>query len=180
MFVNDNKMTRTLIQSIINQYDFNLAYAKELVKDVSETQMCVQPAKGLVNHPAFTLGHLVTGSALTVKYLGSTFEIPEGWEALFLRKGPGDPRYPETDQSLFPSKEELLSELEKQHNKVKTLLLNTDQATLLTEKKWRYSNFMPLLIDCVNFMCTTHEAMHLGQLAAWRRAMDLTSVLKKL
>ena len=180
MFINDFKMMTILIQSIINQYDFNLAYAKELVSDVNEDQLCLVPADGLVNHPAFTLGHLVTGSALLAKYLGSTFEIPDGWEALFLRKGPGDPRYPEPNPDLYPRKEALIRELDKQHKKVKNLLLNTDQATLLSDNKWRYSNYMPRLIDCVNFMCTTHEAMHLGQLAAWRRAMNFDSALKKL
>jgi len=180
MFINDNRMTSILIQSIINQYDFNLAYAKELVKDVSDIQLCFQPVKGLVNHPAFTLGHLVTGSALTAKYLGGEYEIPDDWETLFLRKGPGDPRYPETDASLYPKKMELISELEKQHNKVKTLLSKIDHSKLLADKKWRYSNMMPKLIDCINFMCITHEAMHLGQLAAWRRAMDLEGVLKNL
>jgi len=173
-------MTATLIKSIINQYDFNLAYAKVLVEDVPDSLMCIQPAKGLVNHPAFTIGHLVTGSALTAKYLGGEYKIPDGWEELFLRKGPGDPRYPEIDSVLYPNKEALISELENQHNKVKALLLKADQKTLLNGHKWRYSNFMPQLIDCVNFMCTTHEAMHLGQLAAWRRAMDLDATLQKL
>lgn len=70
------------------------------MRDVPDTKMCVQPSAGLVNHPAFTLGHLATGSALIAKYLGSTFEIPDGWDALFLRKGPGDPRYRETDATL--------------------------------------------------------------------------------
>ena len=180
MFINDNQMNSILIQTISKQYDFNLTYAKELVKDVAEDQMCEQPAKGLVNHPAFTLGHLVTGSALVAKYLGATFEIPDGWDVLFLRKGPGDPRYPEKDPKLYPNKEELILELENQHNKVIALLSKTDQSILLAPKKWRYSNHMPQLIDCINFMCTTHEAMHLGQLAAWRRAMDLDATLQKL
>ena len=171
---------KLLIQSILNQYEFNLAYAEELVKDLSNKQMCVQPEKGLVNHPAFTLGHLVTGSALTAKYLGATFEIPEGWEELFLRKGPGDPRLPEKDISLYPKKDLLIEELKKQHDKVKKSLHAMGAKALSAEKKWRYSAFMPRLIDCIHFMCVTHEAMHLGQLAAWRRAMDLDSALKKL
>ena len=177
---NQRKKMDLTIQSIINQYDFNLAYAKELTKDLSEEQMYIRPSKGLENHPAFTIGHLVSGSALTAKYLGGTFEIPDGWKDLFLRKGPGDPRLPETDHRLYPKKDTLLKELEHQHNKVKKLLRKIDHDTLLAEKQWRYSNYMPLLIDCIQFMCTTHEAMHLGQLAAWRRAMELDSALKKL
>ena len=173
-------MLSNTVQSIIHQYDFNLAYTEELVKDVSDAQICIQPAIGLVNHPAFTIGHLITGSALTAKYLGAAFEIPEGWEDLFLRKGPGDPRLPEKDSSLYPKKAELIRELKHQHEKVKKLLSATSHDILLAEKKWRYSNFMPKLIDCIHFMCVTHEAMHLGQLAAWRRALNMDSALKKL
>ncbi len=173
-------MLDALIQSIIHQYDFNLAYAAALVNDLSQEELCFLPSKGLENHPAFTLGHLVTGSALTTKYLGGTYEIPEGWETLFLRKGPGDPRLPEINPNLYPAKETLLSELSNQHQKVKSLLLKIDHEALLADKKWRYSAYFPRLIDCIHFMCVTHEAMHLGQLAAWRRAMNLDSALKKL
>ena len=173
-------MLSNTIQSILGQYDFNLAYAKELIKDVSDDQMCLQSGKGLVNHPAFTLGHLVTGSALTAKYLGESYKIPDRWEELFLRNGPGDPRLPEKNIDLYPKKEDLIEELSHQHEKVKKALKEADENFLLTEKKWRYSNFMPKLIDCVHFMCVTHEAMHLGQLAAWRRAFDMESALKRL
>lgn len=165
---------------IIRQYDSNLLYAYALVKDVTEEQMTVVPAKGLVNHPAWTLGHLVSGSAGLAEDFGSPFEMPEGWADLFLLKGPGDPRYPNPDKSLYPSKQELLDELTRQHNKVKNLLNNISEAALNENIKWRFSDQMPTLLDLVTFMCTTHEAMHLGQLAAWRRAMDLPLALATL
>ncbi|MCP4440837.1 MAG: DinB family protein [Aureispira sp.] len=170
-----------MITSICHQLDFNMAYVQELVKDVVPKEMTFCPAKGLENHPAFTLGHLVSGAALTVKYLGGIFELPEGWESLFLRNGPGDPRFPEKDVTKYPSKKELLVELEQQHQKIKELLHNTDIERLEKEaKEWRFYKFMPNLLDCTVFMCINHEAMHLGQLAAWRRAMGKTSALGAL
>ena len=165
---------------IINQYDFNLIYAKKLVEDLTDLQMTITPFPGFENHPAFTLGHLVTGSAMMADDLGGTFLIPEGWADLFLRKGPGDPRLPSPDYKLYPPKKNLIDELERQHEKVKTLLLSIDEKKLSEKIKWRFNNYMPTVLDLAIFMCINHEAMHLGQLAAWRRAMKLKSALAEI
>jgi hypothetical protein len=57
------------IPSIIAQYDFNFQWAKKLVEDVNDNQMTASPFPGFENHPAFTLGHLVTGSAMMAEDL---------------------------------------------------------------------------------------------------------------
>ncbi|MBI2969029.1 MAG: DinB family protein [Bacteroidetes bacterium] len=168
------------IETIIKQYDFNFKYARALVQDLSDNQMTTTPADGLENHPAFTLGHLIAGSAGLAEDLRAKFEMPDNWADLFLRKGPGDPRKPDLDKSKYPSKILLLKELENQHNKVKQLLTRVNQTDLNKNFKWRFSNYMPTLLDLIIFMCINHEAMHLGQLAAWRRAMGLTSALAAL
>jgi hypothetical protein len=173
-------MIDSILKTIINQYDFNLDYAKILVEDLSDNQMTVIPSNGLVNHPAFTIGHLVSGSALLAEDLGAKFEMPDNWADLFLRKGPGDPRKPDIDKSRYPSKQLLINELEHQHNKVKDLLENVDQNKLNENIKWRFDSYMPTLLDIITFMCINHEAMHLGQLAAWRRALNLSSGLGNL
>lgn len=165
---------------IINAYDFNLLYAKQLVSDLNQEQMTTSPSSGLENHPAFTIGHLVTGSALTYKYLGGEYEVKEGWDKLFRRNGPGDPTLPESDLILYPSKKELLEELETKHNLVKDKILKIKESELSKNVDWRYKNHLPKLKDLLNFMCVTHESMHLGQLAGWRRAMGLDSALAKL
>ena len=165
------------IDNIIKQYNFNLEYAKALVHDLTEEQMAIVPAPGLDNHPAFTLGHLVSGSADLAHDLGEDFEMPSGWAELFVRQGPGDPTKPNLDSKKYPSKKELLTELENQHNKVIRLLLSLEETRLNEPLKWRFANFMPTLGDVILFMCVNHEAMHLGQLAAWRRSMGLKSGL---
>jgi len=166
-----------MLQHIIHQYDFNLAFAEELVKDLAEEQMTIVPGPGLVSHPAFTLGHLVSGSAMMAEDLGGTFDMPEGWKELFLRKGPGDPTMPEDDASKYPSKEELLAELSRQHELVKEWMHKIPDDRLHRPIKWRFHKFMPTVYDLRVFMCINHEAMHLGQLSAWRRAMNLPSAL---
>lgn len=169
-----NKMK---IEAIIKQYDFNLEYAKALVKDLSEGQMTIVPSQGLDNHPAWTIGHLVSGSADLARDLGGEFEMPDQWDDLFIRQGPGDPRKPDPEKKKYPSKQLLIAELENQHNKVKRLLQNINESELDKPLKWRFSNFMSTLGDVVVFMCINHESMHLGQLAAWRRSMGLDSAL---
>lgn len=166
-----------VIDTILKQYDFNLAYAKALVQDLTDEQMTTVPAPGLDNHPAFTLGHLISASAYLAMDLGAAFEMPDNWADLFMRKGPGDPRKPDPDKNKYPSKQLLITELENQHNKVINLLKNMDDNSLDVAMTWCFSNFMPTLGDVVTFMCINHESMHLGQLAAWRRAMGLKSAL---
>ena len=55
-----------------------------------------------------------------------------------------------------------------------------DEIKLSENIKWRFSKYMPTALDLIVFMCINHEAMHLGQLAAWRRAMKLPSALKSI
>jgi hypothetical protein len=168
------------LDAIISNYDFNLAYARELVADLTEDEMTEIPAEGLVNHPAFTLGHLVSGAAITAQDLGLEPDMPEGWKELFQRRGPGDERLPDEDRRVYPGKAELLSELERQHSRVKEALRQFSEEQLHRSFPWRFSVYMPTLLDLVTFLCISHEAMHLGQLAAWRRAMGKESALARL
>ncbi len=167
-------------KTIIKQIDFNYSFAKELVEDVTEDQMYYSPGPGLENHPSFTLGHLAVASAMTVRYLGGKSETPELWRELFKRNGPGDPRFPEKDHSLYPNKEALLDELYLQHERLKEALLIVNKEYLKEDKKWRFNNYLPSVLDCTIFMCLNHESMHLGQLSAWRRAMGLPSALGRM
>ncbi len=164
---------------LTQQLEFNTAYAQELVRELEEEEMVKVPFPGLENHPAFTLGHIVTSRALVVKYLGGTYQIPRGWDELFRRNGPGDPRLPvPSSDTDYPTKESLLSEMKKQQKLIVKLLSSYDDWT--SKKEWRFDTFMPSKLDCLVFMCVNHEAMHLGQLAAWRRAMQLPSALGRL
>jgi len=165
---------------IVKQYHFNLKFAEKLVEDIPPELMTKSGGAGLENHPSFTLGHLVTASAMTSEDLGGTYEVPDGWKNLFQRKGPGDPRKPELDSLLYPSKEKLLSELNKQHEKVVEGLKAADDEFLLSSCKWRFDQFFPTILDLVTFMCISHESMHLSQLSAWRRAMGMSSALAAL
>lgn len=165
---------------LLNLYQFNLAYASQLVVDVPDELMATVPHLGLENHPAFTLGHLSVAAAMTVRTLGGDYGLPESYDGLFGRKGPGDPRQPTTERAVYPSKTALLNELKRQHGKLEEQIRILSPEEWSKPVKWRYNSYMPTIEDLVYFMCITHENMHLGQLAAWRRAMNLPSALKVL
>jgi len=169
-----------LLKHLRNQLKFNYKYALDLIEDVEEVLMTHTPAKGLENHPTFTIGHIITAYGLTIKHLGGLYTVKKEWDEIFRRKGPGDPRYPTKDISLYPSKTELIQELKRQHEMLQQILKSVESDQLNREVKWRYSNYFPKTIDLLYFMCITHYAMHISQLAAWRRAMDLPSSLARL
>jgi hypothetical protein len=174
------------MESALRLYAWNLQYAKALVEDLSEAQWTEPGGPGLENHPAWTMGHLVTGSDLLAEDLGLERDLPQGWRELFERRGPGDPRLPDPDAAAYPPMKELLAELERQHLKVegawrekldKEAQGGTELAAPL---KWRYCDALPTLGDATLFLAISHEAMHLGQLASWRRARGLPSALNSI
>lgn len=157
-------------QHVTYLYGFNLGFAERLVKDLTPEQMVQQPG-GVINHPAWSLGHLVNTANSLAQLLGLESEAPEGWDKIFATGGT-----PSDDQSLFPSKEELLAELKKQHTRNTAAFDQVDPAELAkphpNEKARKY---FPTVGDLVVFLMTAHEMDHLGQVAAWRRAMGLGS-----
>jgi uncharacterized damage-inducible protein DinB len=157
-----------MLQHVVFAYGFNLNVAKRLVGDLTAEQMCQQP-HGVVNHPAWSLGHLASASVGLLKALGHDASLPAGWGEAFKTGG-----IPSSDPSGFPSKDELLSTLESLHDRVTTAVKASDSATLAMPHPHEGTRkHFPTIGDMVVFLMTSHEMDHLGQLAAWRRAMGL-------
>lgn len=169
-----------MIKEIVNQLNFNRNYAKKLVEDIPQEKMHFKPSAGLDNHPAFTIGHLVTAYANLVNNLTGEFILAPGFKELFLRQGPGDPTLPSPDVQSYPDKDALLKELDAQHERLVNLLQTISPEKLSTPFEWRLGAHFPTYGDRILFLCANHYAMHLGQLAAWRRAMGMDSALAKL
>lgn len=166
-------------KSIINGLHLNIAYAKVLVKDLSDQELLFQPS-GFLNHPAWTLGHLTTSLEMCIDLLGGGYSLDKDWDALFKRKGPGDPQTPNKNQSLYPSKNTLLSKLSYQEKELIRLLNNTADEFLNNDHHWKFSNYLPSKADYLHFMISIHFSWHLGQLAEWRRMAGFDSALMKL
>jgi len=168
-----------LKQTLLNGFRLNIDYTVELVSDVEESDMTEQP-HGFANHPAFTLGHLVTATALTAAVLGDPYEVPNGWDELFRRKGPGDPRRPTEVKESYPSKSELLAVLNSKYELVIRLVDQASEDTFEKRSAWKLDRYMGTVGELLFFQCMLHHSWHIGQLAEWRRMMGYPSALKRL
>ena len=157
-----------MLQHVLHIHGMNLGYANRLVKDLSDDQMCAQP-HGVVNHPAWSLGHLAVAANAAGVTLGLASALPAGWEETFKTGG-----IPSADKSAFPAKDEILRVLAEQHARNAAALTNADPAALAVPHphEKRRAHF-PTVGDFAIFLMTAHEMDHLGQIAAWRRAMGL-------
>ena len=159
-----------MLDHVIHLYGFNLNYAKTLVGDLSAEQMVEQPA-GVVNHPAWSLGHLCVSADHLSTTLGAESRLPDGWADTFKTGG-----VPAGGLADHPSKDELITTLAMLHDRAIEVVKATDPAEL--EKPHPNEGtrkYFPTVGDVVIFLMTGHEMDHLGQIAAWRRAMGLGS-----
>ena len=168
------------IEQTLSAYRFSLAYARELVRDVDDNAMYRSFGDGLENTPGFTLGHLSIASAMMAEYLGDSYDVPTGWDDLFRRTGPGDSRRGVQSDRERPSKALLLAELTRLHDDVTSRVRAMSPSEFQKPVEWRLSKYYPTLGGLLSFMCVTHEAMHLAQVAAWRRAAGLDSALARM
>ena len=157
-----------MLQHLIFCYRFNLDNARTLVDDLSDEQMVLQ-AHGVINHPAWTLGHLAATSNSLAMMLGLDSTFPEDWREACRTGGIPDGR-----MAAFPSKAHLLDQLIHQHERVTAALEAADPAVFAREHPHpRARARFPTIGDSAAFLMGVHEANHLGQITAWRRALGL-------
>ena len=162
-----------MLNHVTYLYGFNLRFADRLLKDVSTEQMAAQPA-GVINHPAWTLGHLAVSADYLGELLGLESDLPDGWAELFKTGGE-----PSGDASVYPSKDALIAVLEAKHAKNVEAIQNIDSSLLAeAHPNEKTRSYFPTRGDQIVFMMTSHEMDHLGQIAAWRRAMGLGAAIR--
>ena len=162
-----------MMKALLHNYQFNLSFLKMLVENIEEGKMCEQPG-GIVNHPAWTLPHLVTGSEFAGQLLGLEPLMPQDW---FAKYGRGST--PSTDPADYPSKTDALAALDAHHARVSAACGNVDPSLL--ERPTPDEDFrqvMPTVGDALVFLLAAHEAVHIGQITSWRKAMGLPAVME--
>ncbi|QVL32577.1 DinB family protein [Telmatocola sphagniphila] len=153
-------------------YTQNLAYAKRLVADLNKDQWISQPlADKDLNHPAFVIGHLGWVCDFGTTLLGHPAELPPNWKEIF-----GNTAKPSRDGTVYPAPEEILKAYETQHTRLTKLVLEATPEKLKEPSPERMRARFPELGQVMLHLLTNHQAVHLGQLSAWRRAFGLPSV----
>ena len=156
-----------MIQHLLFVYGMNLKRAELLVDDLTDQQMVAQPS-GVINHPAWTLGHLGATSDALAGMLGLPATFPDAWREA-CRMG----SVPSGNAADYPGKAELLEQLRAQHERVSEAMAAVDAERLQQPMPPPRGKRFPTVGDFATALMTMHEGHHLGQLAAWRRALGL-------
>lgn len=154
-------------------------YAKRVTGDLSDHNFARLPTWGMggqtiaCNHPAWVFGHLAIYPNMLLKVVGSktTVPIPENFEALFKN---GTPCLDDPNGSIYPSMAITMS----------AYFAGTDAiiaaASMLSDADLGKANpdehmakYFPTVAECLIFMLNNHNALHIGQISTWRRAMGL-------
>lgn len=161
-----------MIPELIDTFERTTAYIEQLVKDIPDAEMIVQPP-GAPNHASWTLGHLLYSCQAIAGEIGVTPWLPEDWESCF---GYGSAPAREAG-SRHSNKSELLSALADATQRVRTALMATDESILaqpLPDQTMR-DTFPTIGHALVQVLCA-HTAYHAGQVTAWRRAIGRAPV----
>lgn len=164
-------MTSTM-QNALTVFRFTIVYAEKLVADLEDCQLSVQPHPGM-NHPAWILGHVALGTDFVASLLGKERITDDAWMTTF---GPGS--VPVDDRSAYPSRTELMETLKRTHEQaIRLLEAATPEELNAPNQTPFFPEQFPTVGDLATHLITTHTAMHLGQLSAWRRCVGKDSVL---
>jgi hypothetical protein len=127
--------------------------------------MARQPG-GVVNHPAWVIGHLTYSCQAIGEELGLAPWLPADWASRF-----GIGSVPVETRATYPPKGELLAALADGQRRVEEgLVILGEERIRRPLPDERYRATFPTIGDAALRVLTAHAAMHVGQVSAWRRA----------
>jgi hypothetical protein len=162
-----------MINSLISYQARNLDYAKRLTADLADNQWCLQPGT-VRNHATWVIGHIawVADKVTGARILGLPSKIDSSWDVLFNNKS-----QPTGDALAYPGKTALMAAYEDAVQRIAAALKQKPD-TLLAQptSDEGFAKRYPLMGDALLHLMAGHDAIHLGQLSAWRRAQGLPAV----
>src|SRR5687768_13255400 len=112
------------MKAVLHSFAYALDYLREQVADVTNEQMVAQPS-GIVNHPAWTIGHLVHSCEEIGGVIGVARWLPADWAKRF-----GTGSVPVGDVEAYEAKEQLLERLRDGRGRVTRAVEGLDEARL--------------------------------------------------
>jgi len=161
-----------MLKYVLRAAEVNYDYAKKLVADIPDAEMCTQAIEGM-NHAAWVLGHLAFVFDSMMRVFDQPHQMPKDWVPLFNLSSK-----PSSDRSLYPSKDELWKIYEDSYRRAAAAIGSAPEE--MFEREFPNPRLRPMLptvgVAMVHIL-TTHHGLHLGQLSAWRRARGLPGVM---
>lgn len=158
----------------LGQMRFTREYLLSLLENVSADQWNVIPP-GSTSHIAWQVGHLAVAQygLMLFRQRGRAegdIELMPGW----LRKNFGKGTQPSTDPSCVPSRDELLSILDRIHQRSLNEAAEYAASSLAEPADMPYAVY-PLKLGALLF-APIHESIHIGQIGILRRMLGLAPV----
>lgn len=155
-----------MIAELVNCLDRATAYIQATIADLADEELTLQP-RGVPNHAAWTVGHIVHSWQAIGAELGAASWLPHDWETSF-----GYGTSPAAIETRHASKAALAASLVEANERLRAVLLELD-ATRLPEPLPRADarELFASTGDALLQLVVAHTAFHAGQLAAWRRAI---------
>jgi DinB superfamily len=161
-----------VIAEVLNSYALNLDYLRRLIKDVPDDRLADQPG-GVVNHPLWTIRHLVYSAQMIGTETGLPAWLSDEWQT---RYGTGS--VPSAERSAYPSRNQLLIELAEAERRLKEHLQAMGDGPMQQPlPDVRYRRIFPTLGHAVTHILTAHTAAHIGQVV-WRRVAGFPPLSK--
>lgn len=155
----------------LSVYAFMLGYGQTMLEGIDDKRMCEQPLPG-INHPTWQIGHLTVVAQRIMHRIEQGPEPDPAWQKLF---GPGSA--PSCEVANYPSKDELVRAWVEQHAKVeRAVRAATPEVLARPNPVERMRPALPTMSHLVTMLLTSHESMHLGQLAMWRRLIGIPAM----
>lgn len=165
-------MPNPLAAAILITWKRNAAYGVRLAEDVAPAAWVAQPLPTVtMNHPAWVFSHLNLYADLAVRLArGERFDDPAEHRY-------GQKSKPERSVAAYEGKDALLAAWNRLHaDGESALAAATDVQTSAPNPLERWRALHSTVGDMLVTLMVKHEAAHLGQLSAWRRAMNMVPV----
>ncbi|WP_428939369.1 DinB family protein [Fontivita pretiosa] len=152
----------------LHSFAYCLDFLRDQVADVSAADMVAHP-KGIVNHPAWIIGHLTYVFEMLGGAIGLPPWLPQEWAG---RYGPGS--VPVTDSAAYPTKENFLAILHDAQSRLTRAVEALPEARMdepFPDESYR--DVFPTIRHALTQVLVGHTAYHIGQITVWRSAMGL-------
>ena len=157
-----------MITEILRSNALILDYLRRLVADVPDDWMTRQ-FTGVINHPAWIIGHLVYSSQSIGGEIGVPAWLTDDWNSQF-----GTGSVPVEKRKAYANKETLLRALDDAQRRLEARLSAMAQSDMCKPlPDVRYREIFPTVGHAVLHILTAHAAMHVGQVIVWRRVSGL-------
>ena len=129
----------------------------------------VAQLNGIMNHPAWVIGHLTHTCQLLGGVIGLPEWLPHDWAERF-----GTGSVPVADAGLYETKNNALAMLRDAQSRITQAVDQLDDSRLdepFPDESYR--GVFPTIRHALTQVLVGHTANHIGQVSVWRRAMGL-------